>query len=344
MRITSITPMKNEAPFILEWLVYHRLIGFNDPLVFTNDCTDGTDAMLDRLDDMGLVRHMPNPSTSVGSTNHHWSVMRYINTMSRVRRSDFYMSFDVDEFLCINVGDGTLAALIDKMGTADVFSVNQLSFGVNGQVAFDPADTLLMERCTRSTARDDAPYPKPKPRGVKSLVRKGTPMKWIGNHAPEFEKDDLDKVTFLNGDGQVLPKSFYKGRFKFTMGDGTGYGWAQLNHYALRSMENFLMKTDRGDANHADIPLELKYFKQYDDNDVADTRILRFAADVRTGVAELMKDPELRRLHEGSVQFHKARIAELAATHAGSTLLRRIQKYHGRVWQGMPVSDATQAA
>jgi hypothetical protein len=27
MRITSITPMKDEAPFILEWIAYHQLIG-----------------------------------------------------------------------------------------------------------------------------------------------------------------------------------------------------------------------------------------------------------------------------------------------------------------------------
>ena len=50
MRITSITPMKNEAPFLLEWVAYHRLIGVNDILVFTNHCTDGTDLMLERLD------------------------------------------------------------------------------------------------------------------------------------------------------------------------------------------------------------------------------------------------------------------------------------------------------
>ncbi|MDB4053693.1 glycosyltransferase family 2 protein [Octadecabacter sp.] len=62
MRITAITPMKNEGPFILEWLAYHLMIGINDFVVFTNDCEDGTDAILERLDELGLVRHLPNPS------------------------------------------------------------------------------------------------------------------------------------------------------------------------------------------------------------------------------------------------------------------------------------------
>ena len=55
MRVTSITPMKDEGPFVLEWLAYHRLIGVNDPIVFTNHCNDGTDMMLERLDEMGLI-------------------------------------------------------------------------------------------------------------------------------------------------------------------------------------------------------------------------------------------------------------------------------------------------
>ena len=45
-----ITTMKNEGPFILEWLAYHRAIGVDDFLIYTNDCTDGTDTMLDLLE------------------------------------------------------------------------------------------------------------------------------------------------------------------------------------------------------------------------------------------------------------------------------------------------------
>ena len=44
-----ITSMKNEASFILEWVAYHRVIGFTDFLVYTNNCEDGTVEMLERL-------------------------------------------------------------------------------------------------------------------------------------------------------------------------------------------------------------------------------------------------------------------------------------------------------
>ncbi len=60
-RRAIVTTMKNEGPFILEWIAYHRAIGFDDILVYTNDCTDGTDTMLDLLQTKGIVQHRDNP-------------------------------------------------------------------------------------------------------------------------------------------------------------------------------------------------------------------------------------------------------------------------------------------
>jgi hypothetical protein len=72
MHITSITPMKDEVPFILDWIAYHLLIGINDMFVFSNDCMDGTNIMLKRLDEMGIVRHLTNPPVFNNKTHHHW--------------------------------------------------------------------------------------------------------------------------------------------------------------------------------------------------------------------------------------------------------------------------------
>ncbi|MES2816741.1 MAG: glycosyltransferase family 2 protein, partial [Pseudomonadota bacterium] len=53
MKITAVLCVRNEAAFLLEWLAHHRACGVTDFLVFTNDCDDGTDAMLDRLEALG---------------------------------------------------------------------------------------------------------------------------------------------------------------------------------------------------------------------------------------------------------------------------------------------------
>ncbi|NHX28195.1 glycosyltransferase family 2 protein, partial [Escherichia coli] len=56
-----VSTMKNEGPYILEWIAYHRAIGFDDFVLFSNDCTDGTNLILNRLDQMGIVQHFDNP-------------------------------------------------------------------------------------------------------------------------------------------------------------------------------------------------------------------------------------------------------------------------------------------
>jgi len=65
-RVAIVTCMKNEGPFILEWLAYHRAIGVDDFLVYSNDCDDGTDTMLDLLQSRGLLQHRDNPFRDSG--------------------------------------------------------------------------------------------------------------------------------------------------------------------------------------------------------------------------------------------------------------------------------------
>ena len=61
MRILAVLTVKNEAPFLIKWLAHHRKAGFTDFLVFSNDCTDGTDTMLELLTAKGIVQHRINP-------------------------------------------------------------------------------------------------------------------------------------------------------------------------------------------------------------------------------------------------------------------------------------------
>jgi hypothetical protein len=60
MRALIVTCVRNEAPLLLEWIAYHQAIGFTDFLLYSNDCDDGTDALLDRLAQMGVIAHVPN--------------------------------------------------------------------------------------------------------------------------------------------------------------------------------------------------------------------------------------------------------------------------------------------
>ena len=56
---TLITCQRNEGPFLIEWLAYHKAIGFKRIVVGANDCTDGSHEMLTRLAELGEVEYYP---------------------------------------------------------------------------------------------------------------------------------------------------------------------------------------------------------------------------------------------------------------------------------------------
>lgn len=59
-QVTAVSMMKDEGPFVIEWIAHQITVGFTDIVVYTNDCSDGTDRMLMRLEELGLAHHRAN--------------------------------------------------------------------------------------------------------------------------------------------------------------------------------------------------------------------------------------------------------------------------------------------
>lgn len=333
-RVMSVTPMKNEGPFILEWVAYHRLIGINDMLVFTNDCTDGSDLMLDRLDELGYLRHYGNPSMITGTDRHHWTVLNYFNTLSRPRRADWIVSFDVDEFICVNAGDGTLEALFAACEGADVISFNQLNFGCAGQRHY--AEDLQIDRFDRAQNYTGFMGKRANRRGVKSLTRVGAPVERITNHSPRPLADRAGELVWVNAANRRLPddltvrevKSLPEGLYDYTL--------VQLNHYATRSMDSFLTQVARGNANHPEGNADVDYWRRYNINQQHETRIQRWSGRVRAEIERMLEDPELAELQAATIAHHRDQIAQLLDNKAFLGLRRRIENAHVRGWEQQP--------
>ena len=102
-KILIVTKMKNEGPFILEWLAHHLAIGVTDFLIYSNDCTDGTDDLLDVLQKRGLVQHRENPFRKVGKSIHN-AVYSACLKEPVYRQADWLLTMDVDEFIDVHVG------------------------------------------------------------------------------------------------------------------------------------------------------------------------------------------------------------------------------------------------
>ncbi|OWY07964.1 glycosyl transferase family 2 [Thioclava sp. F42-5] len=308
-RTAIVTTMKNEGPFILEWIAYHRAIGVDDFLVYTNDCTDGTDTMLDLLQAKGYVQHRENPFRTMVDMKPQHAALAAAETEPVITKAGWSICMDVDEFINVKIGDGTLKSLYQAMGEANMISLTWRLFGNNDVHAYE--DSFITGQFTRC-----APEIVRKPHqawGFKTLFRNIALYKKLGVHRPKGLNPDLwDQVNWLNGSGQPMPREMFRNGWRSTL-DTYGYDWVQLNHYAVRSAESFLVKRARGRVNHVDRDQGLNYWFRMNHNAVEDRSIQRMLPAARAEFDRMMADPEIAAAHHHAVASHRAKIAELMA-------------------------------
>lgn len=305
-RTAIVTCMKNEGPFILEWLAYHRAIGVSEVLVYTNDCSDGTDALLDLLQRKGIVQHRDNPFRQSGLKPQH-AALQAAEQEDIIRTADWVISMDVDEFINIKTGDGRLADLFAAMGDANMISCTWRLFGNSDIDAF--ADSPLIEQFTRCA--EEITRKPHQAWGFKTLFRNIGLFKKLGVHRPKGLNPQLwDQIRWVNGSGQPLPREMYRNAWRSTS-DTVGYDLVQLNHYAVRSAESFLVKRDRGRVNHVDRDQGLAYWFRMNNNATTDRSIQRMLPALRAELQRLMADPEIAEAHAFCVDRHRDRIAAL---------------------------------
>jgi FkbM family methyltransferase len=304
-RVVVVTCMKDEGPFILEWIAWHRAIGVTDFAVFTNDISDRSEHLLDRLDDMGVLRHLPNPALAVGSTYFQPAALALAPHLPQVRRGDFLVSLDVDEFINVRLGDGSLGALFDRVGYFDALSMSELNHGSNGREHFEPG--LVTEQFPRH--QTERPGRHKAHRGVKTIVRLGPKLLRPRNHRPDFRGLPED-VVWLDGSGRPLTALLEDAELNGHDVRGS-YDLVSLDHYALRSLATYLVKMSRGDVVIRGKSVSPRYWRQRNRHDAETSRMDRQQPAFRAELDRLMADPALRALHEATCAAHAARVAAL---------------------------------
>lgn len=292
-----VSTMKDEAPYLLEWVAYHRVIGFTDFLVYTNDCSDGTDLMLERLELLGVATHERNDVLRRGA---HKSALKYALAHEKLQQADWVFVADADEFLSVKHGKRRLDDLLSANPDADVIPVTWRMFAAAQQVDLD--DRLLIEQLTQCQPYDGTPTEKG--RFVKSLFRPSDRIERLGLHVPVFSEEAQSKTVWggpkrAEGANPERPKGDY------------GYDIAQVNHYALRSLNAFIFKKFRGRANHMDQDLGLPYWTRWNAKGDVDRAMLDLADAVKQEKDRLCEDPILKHLDLAARDWHKSKLQEL---------------------------------
>lgn len=297
--------MKNEGPYLLEWVAHHKALGFDQLVVAHNDCSDGTARMLRRLTQMGIVsHHRTHLNTMIGV---HRSALKQGRARLAPDDNDWVFVCDTDEFLNVHVGDNSVQALIEHSGPdSDIISIPWRIFGQDGQRDFVDA------RITRQFLATERPYVDAQTtpltgKWMKSISRNNSKYKRQGIHHPVVSERHEKGLQWVMAGG--APQKTAEDR----AANPPSWAAAQINHYALRSLDSYLVKRDRGRANHMNETLGLEYHAKFDLNHEIDTSVLRYEAATSVIYEYLMSDKTLRDLHLAAVDWHRRKVAAMRA-------------------------------
>ena len=306
MTTTCVLCVRNEGAFLLEWLAHHRAVGMDHFVVFSNDCDDGTDDLLDHLATFGWLTHVRNdgPYDKAGK---QFTALNMATKMDVVRASKWLLVLDIDEFVNIHTGDGTFAALHAAIPQATAITLTWRLFGNNEQVHYH--DRPVTEAFDH--AAPDILYWPWRAAMFKTLYANDGTYKKPGVHRPRAPGPArIQNASWFDGHGRALDAQFKTKRVFSAFGQ-PNYGLVQLNHYPLGALESYIIKVDRGRINRSERAMTADYWIERNFNSVKDTTIRRYDPRRDRFLAQLRSDATLSALHETAVTWRKARFDTL---------------------------------
>ena len=299
MKYLMITSMRNETPYILEWLAYHQSIGVDGFLIYSNDCEDGTDAMLDRLDALGVITHVRNDKITQAGVQ--WTALKRADKHPMKAAAEWVLFADVDEFVNVKTGAGHLDDLLAACPDATAFALTWRMFGNDERVQIE--DTLVIEqfnKCARFPC-----YAPITSSMFKTLFKNDGSYEKLGVHRPKKRTEkDASMIKWVNGSGAALGAE-YLDNATVTYGVNGGIDLACINHYSVKSAKAYMAKTQRGLPNRSDKQLDLGYWVDRNFNQVEDVTIHRSIAKTKEKMQSWLATERLGELHDAGVKWHQ---------------------------------------
>jgi SAM-dependent methyltransferase len=265
-KIAICVTVKNEAPYLLEWIAYHRSIGIHHFLIYENESTDNTLELLEDLEKSDIVtciKWQTQPNTNIQR-------LAYIDAVERLRGKFEWVAFiDADEFIVLKNHDNIesfLSAYDDVAGIA----VNWKLFGSSGHV--EKTNDLVIERFKKCAVSNHKKHYCVKTLAKVDLIRK------IQIHTCGFP----DSALYVYPDRTLYPQEMGGRGSHITHND------IQINHYCTKSRSEWELKISRGRATGREDWPEY-HFNEHDRNEEEDYTILNFLEKTKHEIEFLSK-------------------------------------------------------
>ena len=262
--LAVVAIMKNEAPYVKEWLDFHILAGVEHFYIYDNDSPDNLREILQPYIDAGTVTYIFYPGKARQYEAYNEAIQNY-KFFCR------YIAFiDADEFI-FPQNDKNIVEVVDEIlkdnSKAGGLAVNIFYFGSNNLEKADYSKGVL-ERFTRRAPVDWIPLISDRnlPGGTAHVSTITNPRKvdYFGNPHYAYYFENFNAV---NSNGEKVPL-FYN--------DPPLVDKIVMNHYSVKSKEEFFSKVTRGTADNKGNIYNLKLFEKSDHNEIFDDTILKY--------------------------------------------------------------------
>ena len=250
--LAIVAILKNEAPYMKEWIEYHVLAGVDHFYLYDNESEDNLKEVLQPYINAGIVDYKYFPGKCAQMAVYNEAIQNY-------RFACNYMAFiDADEFILprgnISIKD-VLKEIVAPNKNVAGLAMNWRIFGSSGQEKADFSKGVLERFLYR--ANDDFEVNK----HVKIIIN----PRCIDVIANQHYFSCLSGKIYVNENLNRVHGPF---------NSPCTTNKICINHYFSKSREEYIAKKNRGKADVDDSQYDMQMFDEHDKNDIFDDEIL----------------------------------------------------------------------
>ena len=246
--------IKNESPYLLEWIEYHRMLGVGHFFIYDNNSSDNPQEILKEYINEGIVEYIVWPMHPYGQ------IGAFKDCIEKYKDHSYWIGFiDIDEYI-VPIRTETISEILKKYEGSNGIGINWMIYGSSGH--FKKPEGLTIENYIRHSEK--SLYDN---KIIKSIVNPRNVSNVTNQHFFKFKDDSyvLDEdMEIIDTDSET---KIHKSRK------------IRINHYFTRSYGEWEQKRIRGRTDGTMRPE--RFFADLDRNEQCDDILTEYVPGLK---------------------------------------------------------------